>query len=91
MSTFNILGSAKLNTPDGKNPPTASATTSTSDTTAGAASLSSGPGDDSGDSGAGAEAGGKTGKGTKTACQLAHDELEARLRDEEFHARSRGW
>jgi hypothetical protein len=28
-SSFNILGSSKLNTADGKNPPTSSATTST--------------------------------------------------------------
>ncbi|MCJ1347978.1 hypothetical protein MMC31_006208 [Peltigera leucophlebia] len=26
-----------------------------------------------------------------TACQKAHDALEARLRDEELSARSRGW
>lgn len=80
MSTFNILGSSKLNTPDGKNPPTASATTSTSGVTAGTSSSGSGDGAASG-----------AGAGTKTACQAAHDELEARLRDEELGARSKGW
>lgn len=30
-------------------------------------------------------------KPEKTACQKAHDELEARLRDEELGARSKGW
>lgn len=97
MSTFNILGSAKLNTPDGKNPPT----TSTSEATAtGASSLSSSGSSDSSDSsgsgsGSGSNAGGgdeaASGARTKTACQAAHDELEARLRDEELGHRSKGW
>lgn len=91
MSTFSILGSAKLNTPDGKNPPT----TSTSEATAKASSLISGPGghssSDSGDRAAkDTEAGAGAGARTKTACQAAHDELEARLRDEELGHRSRG-
>ena len=77
--SFSILGSAKLNTPDGKNPPT----TSTSEATATAQG-----------SGAGAAEGGDgVGKrgNERTECHAAHDELEARLRDEELGYRSKGW
>lgn len=87
-SSFNILGSSKLNTIDGKNPSpannkpasAAASTTTTTTTTA-------------------HQAKGKDKETTRrqseadrlTACQKAHDALEARLRDEELNARSRGW
>lgn len=71
--SFNILGSAMLNTPNGQNPPTSSSTTETTETNVGATKQA-------------ADADSK-----QTACQKAHDELEARLRDEELGARSKGW
>lgn len=73
-SSFNILGSSKLNTADGKNP-TSSSTTAIQGQTAGAKDQASATG----------------GLDKDTACRKAHDELEARLRDEELSARSRGW
>lgn len=72
---FNILGSAKLNTADGKNPPpTSASTTSTSDATAEAVG----------------QIGEKGADVKRTMYQKAHDELEAGLRDEEVGARSKG-
>lgn len=71
--SFGLLGSAKLNTPNGQNPPTSSSTTSTSEATVRAT-------DQAADA-----------NSNQTACQKAHDELEARLRDEELGARSKGW
>lgn len=72
---FNILGSAKLNTADGKNPPPTSVpTTSASDATAEAVGQT-------GENGADVK---------QTTSQNAHDKLKARLRDEELGAQSKG-
>lgn len=73
-SSFNILGSSKLNTVDGKNPTKNPASTSTAQQA---------KGKDEGSTRSEAD--------RVTACQKAHDALEARLRDEELNARSRGW
>ncbi len=77
--SFNILGSSKLNTIDGKNPTTKKPASAAASSTA-------------------QQAKGKDEGSTRqseadrlTACQKAHDALEARLRDEELNARSRGW
>lgn len=72
---FNILGSSKLNTVDGKNPTKNPASPSTTTQQA--------KGKDEGSTRSEAD--------RVTACQKAHDALEARLRDEELNARSRGW
>lgn len=72
--SFNILGSSKLNTVDGKNPTNKPASTSTGEQA---------KGKDEGSA--------RTEADRVTACQKAHDALEARLRDEELNARSRGW
>ena len=69
-SSFGILGSAKLNTGDGKNP--------TSSTTA-ATQMEDAKGSTASD------------EEHRQQCQKAHDDLEARLKDEELHGRSRGW
>ena len=69
--SFNVLGSSKLNTSDGKNP-TSSGTAATQMQEAKA---DTGASDDD----------------RRRQCQQAHDELEARLKDEELHGRSKGW
>jgi len=73
--SFGILGSSKLNTQDGKNP-----RSTTSDAT------KSNLNEDSGQNL-------KTSNGKedyRRECQSAHDGMEARLKDEELHGRSRG-
>lgn len=76
--SFNILGSSKLNTIDGKNP------TSKKPASAASSTAQQAKGKDEGSS--------RQSEADKvTACQKAHDALEARLRDEELNARSRGW
>ena len=71
--SFNILGSSKLNTVDGKNPPPSSENKSTLGMASGGTSDKSKQED------------------YRRECQRAHDEMEARLKDEELHGRSRGW
>lgn len=76
--SFNILGSSKFNTIDGKNPATKKSTSAASSTAQQAKGKDEGSTHQS-------EA------DRLTACQKAHNALEARLRDEELSARSRGW
>ncbi|KAI4186645.1 MAG: hypothetical protein LQ348_004189 [Seirophora lacunosa] len=72
-SSFNILGSAKLNTPDGKNPKPAATSKPSVNGSSQHARASTGSDD------------------YHKQCARAHNELEARLRDEELNGRSRGW
>ncbi|KAG7006333.1 hypothetical protein G7Y79_00015g039230 [Physcia stellaris] len=72
--SFGILGSSKLNTVDGKNPPSKP---DTSKPTLGMASGGSSNPSKQDD--------------YRRECQRAHDEMEARLKDEELGGRSRGW
>ncbi|KAL8961716.1 MAG: hypothetical protein Q9193_001777 [Seirophora villosa] len=72
-SSFNILGSAKLNTPDGKNP--TPATTSKPSVNGSTLNVRASTGSDD----------------YQKQCARAHNQLEARLRDEELNGRSRGW
>lgn len=74
-SSFGILGSSKLNTQDAKNPPQA-----LSDALKAATNIGSGQGSDA-----------SKGEAYRRECQRAHDEMEARLKDEELQGRSRGW
>ena len=74
-NSFGILGSSKLNTQDGKNPPSTSQDASNAATDAG--------------NGKNTEA--SKGEDYRRECQRAHDEMEARLKDEELHGRSKGW
>ena len=74
-SSFGILGSSKLNTQDGKNPPS---------TGSGATKTSS-------NGGTGQTSDASKGEDYRRECQRAHDEMEARLKDEEMNGRSRGW
>lgn len=74
-STFGILGSSKLNTADGKNP-------QPNDCSAAKPALdiaNEGRPESSNE------------EQYRRECQRAHDEMEARLKDEELHGRSRGW
>ncbi|KAL8908403.1 MAG: hypothetical protein Q9207_000822 [Kuettlingeria erythrocarpa] len=91
--SFNILGSSKLNTSDGKNPaPSAfnilgSSKLNTSDGKNPAPSTSK-----PSVIGSGQQATGSMGSDDHhRQCAKAHNELEARLRDEELYGRSRGW
>lgn len=76
--SFNILGSSKLNTTDGKNPTAKKPASAASSTAQQAKEKDEGSTRQS-------EA------DRLTACQKAHNALEARLQDEELNARSRGW
>lgn len=69
---FNILGSSKLNTADGKNPAPQTSKPSIN------GSSQQGVGTTSSDD-------------YRKQCSKAHNELEARMRDEELNERSRGW
>ncbi len=73
--SFGILGSSKLNTQDGKNPPS-----TTSDAT------KSNPKDGSRQTSETSTAGNHRREG-----QSAHDMIEARLKDKELHGRSKDW
>lgn len=74
-NSFGILGSAKLNTRDGKNPPSAASDAPKPSTNGGMRQNSdASKGDD-----------------YRRECQRAHDAMEARLKDEELHGRSKGW
>lgn len=70
--SFNILGSSKLNTPDGKNP-----TPSTVQTQIAEAKKEQLEKPDNYE--------------YRKQCSKAHNDLEARLRDEELRFRSHGW
>ncbi|KAL8674012.1 MAG: hypothetical protein Q9168_001597 [Polycauliona sp. 1 TL-2023] len=71
--SFNILGSSKLNTSDGKNPSVSSSQQPRMD-------------------GLGKEATGSTSSDNHLKqCASAHDELEAKLKDQELSESSRGW
>lgn len=76
--SFNILGSSKLNTIDGKNP------ASTKPAFAASSTARQAKGKDDGSTR-------QSEADRVAACQRAHDALEARLRDDELYARSRGW
>ena len=73
--SFGILGSSKLNTQNGKNPQSTGSAASES-----ARGRASGP-----------TLGASKQEDYRKECQRAHDEMEARLKDEELHGRSRGW
>lgn len=75
-NSFDILGSTKLNTQDGKNP----TPLSSNDTKTPSSAEAGGQG-----------SGGSKGEEYRRECQNAHDEMEARLKDEEQDGRSRGW
>ena len=83
-SSFNILGSSKLNTSDGKNP--ASAQPEKSFDILGSSKLNTLDGKNP----APVAASPKSDEYRK-ACLKAHNEMEARLRDEELNSRSKGW
>ncbi|KAI4278475.1 MAG: hypothetical protein L6R38_005240 [Xanthoria sp. 2 TBL-2021] len=67
--SFNILGSSKLNTSDGKNPSASSSKPSSDQQATGSANSND----------------------YHKQCARVHDELEAKLRDQELNGRSRGW
>ncbi|KAL8830977.1 MAG: hypothetical protein Q9191_001126 [Dirinaria sp. TL-2023a] len=69
--SFGILGSAKLNTQDAKNPQSKGSTVP--------------------DMVSGQTADASKQEDYRRECQRAHDEMEARLKDEELHGRSKGW
>ena len=71
--SFGILGSSKLNTVDGKNPPKSEDAKSTLGMASGGSSDASKQ------------------EEYRRECQRAHDAMEARLKDEELHGRSKGW
>lgn len=85
-SSFNILGSSKLNTSNGKNPATAQSE-KTFDVL-GSSKFNTADGKNPASVGAGQAA--KSDDYHKS-CMKAHNELEARLRDEELNSRSKGW
>ncbi len=87
-SFFNVLCSSKLNTSDGKNPvPTQP---EKNFNILGSSKLNTADGKNP-ISGAGQVAGAANPDEYRKSCFKAHNELEARLRDEELNARSRGW
>ncbi|KAI4223776.1 MAG: hypothetical protein L6R36_005153 [Xanthoria steineri] len=67
--SFNILGSSKLNTSDGKNPSASTSKPSSNQQTTASTNAND----------------------HHQQCARAHDELEAKLRDQELNGRSRGW
>ncbi len=73
--SFGILGSSKLNTQDGKNPPSTASDASKSNPNEGSRQ----------DSGTSNE------EDRRQEGQRAHDTMEARLKDEELHGRSKDW
>jgi hypothetical protein len=85
-SSFNILGSSKLNTSNGKNPATAQPE-KTFDIL-GSSKLNTADGKNPASVAAGQAA---KADDYRKSCFKAHNELEARLRDEELSSRSRGW
>ena len=83
-SSFNILGSSKLNTPDGKNP--ASAQSEKKFDILGSSNLNTPNSKNPTSVAADPKA-----DEYRKACLKAHNEMEVRLRDEELNSRSRGW
>ncbi len=90
-SSFNVLGSSKLNTSDGKNPVPAQPK-KTFDIL-GSSKLNTADGKNPASVAASqvAASGSTNPDDYRKACMKAHNELEAKLRDEELNSRSRGW
>lgn len=73
QGSFGILGSSKLNTQDGKNPPSTASEATKSNPNEGSRQKSET----------------SNGEDHRRGGQSAHDTMEARLKDEEFHGRSK--
>ena len=88
-SSFNVLGSSKLNTSDGKNP--VPPPPEKNFDILGSLKFNTADGKNPALREASQVAGAANPDEYRKSCFKAHNELEARLRDEELNARSRGW